>query len=195
VRPRKIPPPANVRTGDTIVLGVDPGTLITGYGVVARRGSQTALLACGTIRNRPQDPMPQRLQNIYDGLGKVMRSYHPDQFAIESAFYGKNAQSALKLGHARGVSILAAVERGIVTAEYSPREVKKSITGTGTATKEQVQFMVRSLVATPDHPPMVLDASDAIAVALCHLHRLVRPEPRRKSWKAFITDHPERVRK
>jgi crossover junction endodeoxyribonuclease RuvC len=176
------------------VLGVDPGTLVTGYGVVARRGSHTLLLACGIICNRPQDPMPQRLRHIYDGLRKVMRAYHPDQFAIESAFYGKNAQSALKLGHARGVSILAAVERGIITAEYSPREVKKAITGTGTATKEQVQFMVRSLVTTPDHRPMVLDASDAIAIALCHLHRLVRPATRRQSWKAFVTDHPDRVR-
>jgi crossover junction endodeoxyribonuclease RuvC len=136
--------------------------------------------------------MPQRLKRIYEGLCTVMNTFHPDQFAIESAFYGKNAQSALKLGHARGVAILAAVERGMTTAEYSPREVKKAITGTGTATKEQVQFMVRSLVPTKGQT-MVFDASDAIAIALCHLHRLSRPGSNRMSWKAFVAAHPERV--
>jgi crossover junction endodeoxyribonuclease RuvC len=193
VRPHKSAPPPDVRPEDTVILGVDPGTLTTGYGVIARKGSRTLLLTCGTIRNRADDPMPERLKHIYDGLRTVMTTYHPDQFAIESAFYGKNAQSALKLGHARGVSLLAAVERGIITAEYSPREVKKAITGTGTATKEQVQYMVRSLLPTKGQS-MVLDASDAIAIALCHLHRLSRPESHRMSWKAFVSAHPDRVR-
>ena len=116
----------------------------------------------------------------------------PDEFAIESAFYGKNAQSALKLGHARGVSILAAVVNEIPTSEYSPREVKKAVVGNGAASKEQVQFMVKSLLRTADST-MILDASDAIAVALCHLHRLISPTARYKDWKSFIQAHPARV--
>jgi crossover junction endodeoxyribonuclease RuvC len=193
VRRAKSAPFSSPRPADTVILGVDPGTLTTGFGVIASTGSKTLLLSCGTIKNRAADPMPQRLKRIYEGLCKVISTFQPDQFAIESAFYGKNAQSALKLGHARGVAILAAVERGITTAEYSPREVKKAITGTGTATKEQVQFMVRSLVPTRGQT-MVFDASDAIAIALCHLHRLSRPGSHRMSWKAFVTAHPERVR-
>lgn len=176
-----------------IVLGVDPGTLVTGYGVIARRGSDVRLLACGTIQNGSGKSLPLRLKRVYADLRAVIAAYHPDEFAIESAFYGKNAQSALKLGHARGVSILAAVEEDIPTAEYSPREVKKAVVGNGNASKEQVQFMVRCLLRL-SKTRMVLDTSDALAVALCHLHRLGTPAAHHKTWKSFISAHPERVK-
>ncbi len=175
------------------MLGVDPGTLVTGFGVVARNGEIFRLLASGTVNNRSEHSLPLRLENIHDGLQEVIRKFRPEEFAIESAFYGKNAQSALKLGHARGVCLLAAAQAGLPTAEYSPREVKKSIVGNGNASKEQVQFMVKSLLRVPN-TRMVLDASDAIAVAMCHLHRVLTPAPRHADWSAYVAAHPERVR-
>ena len=176
-----------------IVLGVDPGTLVTGFGIVSCTQDALELLDAGTIRNRSGQSMPIRLRRIYEGLQGLIDLHHPDEFAIESAFYGKNAQSALKLGQARGVSILAAVEKEIPTTEYSPREVKQAVVGKGTATKEQVQFMVRTLLHLKKGT-MMLDTSDAIAVAICHLHRGTAPSLRHKDWSSFIAAHPERVR-
>jgi len=176
-----------------IVLGVDPGTLVTGYGVVARTRGVVRFLACGLIRNSSGQSMPLRLKKIYEELSTVINRYRPDEFAIESAFYGKNAQSALKLGHARGVSILAAVVQEIPTTEYSPREVKKAVVGNGAASKEQVQFMVKSLLRLSDSR-MLHDASDALAIALCHLHRLVTPTSKFTDWKSFVAANPHRVK-
>lgn len=137
--------------------------------------------------------MPLRLKTIYNDLCSVIETFHPDELAIESAFYGKNAQSALKLGHARGVAILAAVKSEIPTTEYSPREVKKAVVGNGAASKEQVQYMIKSMLHL-SNARMLLDTSDAIAIAICHLHRLVTPTSKHKDWKSFITAHPERVK-
>lgn len=175
-----------------IVLGVDPGTLVTGYGVVARRNNAFRMIACGSIKNSSDTSMPLRLQKIYAGLYSIIERFHPDEFAIESAFYGKNAQSALKLGHARGVSILAAVEQEIPTTEYSPREVKRAVVGSGAASKEQVQFMVKSLLGVSSS--MLHDASDALAIAICHAQRMTSPARKHKDWKSFVAAHPERVR-
>jgi len=194
LRPPGLQPSMPVKKRSTIiVLGVDPGTLVTGYGVVARKDSHLRLLACGTIRNPSGQSMALRLRTIYAELTSVIEKYHPDEFAIESAFYGKNAQSALKLGHARGVSILAAVEHEIPTSEYSPREVKKAVVGTGNASKEQVQFMIKTLLGL-SNGKMLLDTSDALAIAICHLHRLITPTARHKDWKSFVEAHPERVK-
>jgi crossover junction endodeoxyribonuclease RuvC len=176
-----------------IVLGVDPGTLVTGFGVVSSTPDGLDLLEAGTIRNQGGQSMPIRLKRIYEGLQALIDRHHPDEFAIESAFYGKNAQSALKLGQARGVSILAAVEKELPTTEYSPREVKQAVVGKGTATKEQVQYMVRALLHL-HRETMQLDTSDAIAVALCHLHRGTASSPRHRDWSSFIAAHPERIR-
>src|SRR5713101_331236 len=153
-----------------IILGVDPGTLITGYGVIESRNGKVSILECDAIRNRSAQSMPLRLKLIFERLSSVIDHYHPDEFAIETAFYGKNAQSALKLGHARGVAMLAAVSREIPTREYSPREVKKAIVGNGTASKEQVQYMVRVLLKLKKSP-VRYDVTDALAVAMCHVHR------------------------
>jgi crossover junction endodeoxyribonuclease RuvC len=182
-------------TPDTaqVVLGIDPGTLATGYGIISRRGGRLRLLECGTITSRSDVPIPLRLLRIYRELRTLLRKFRPDEVAIESAFYGKNPQSALKLGHARGVSLLAAVESDIPTAEYSPREVKLSVAGRGNASKEQVQFMVRALLDAPADS-MVHDASDALAIAICHLNRRFSPQETHKDWKSFIDTHPERIR-
>jgi len=176
-----------------VVLGIDPGTLVTGYALVARTGVQVSLVDCGTISNPASEPLPYRLRRIYRTLRDLIERFRPDECAIESAFYGKNAQSALKLGHARGVAMLAAVERNISTSEYTPRVVKKAVTGKGSASKIQVQFMVKALLHLPDSS-MVLDASDAVAIALCHLRRLGTPEGPAKDWRSFVAAHPERVR-
>lgn len=151
-----------------------------------------SIVTCGTIRNNGARSLPLRLQRIFSELSRLIEMHHPDEFAIESAFYGKNAQSALKLGHARGVSMLAAVERDIPTTEYSPREVKKAVVGNGAASKLQVRFMVKSLLGIIG-PQLNLDASDALAVAICHLHRLASPSARHHDWKSFVESHPERI--
>ena len=176
-----------------IILGVDPGTLATGYGVIAApAGGRVELVACGAIRNGGDQAMPERLKRIYASLAEVIAQYRPDEFAVETAFYGKNAQSALKLGQARGVAMLAAVNADIPVCEYSPREVKKAIVGNGSASKEQVQYMVKTLLMLKE-PPRPLDVSDALAVAICHLQRRHAGRPKAKSWKAFVQSHPERV--
>ncbi len=177
-----------------IVLGVDPGTLITGYGIIENRNGKLKVLLSGAVRNNSKVPMPERLKNIYVRLSSVIEKYRPTQFAIETAFYGKNAQSALKLGHARGVAILTAVKCGIPTYEYSPREVKKAIVGNGSASKEQVQYMIKTLLRIRE-TPRYYDITDALAVALCHIQQHKLPYTgRRKSWGSFVAEHPERCR-
>jgi crossover junction endodeoxyribonuclease RuvC len=177
-----------------IVLGVDPGTLITGYGIIENRNGKLKVLLSGAVRNRSIVPMPERLKNIYLNLSSVIEKYRPDQFAIETAFYGKNAQSALKLGHARGVAMLTAVTCDIPTHEYSPREVKKAVVGNGSASKEQVQYMIKTLLHIKE-TPKYYDITDALAVALCYIQQHnTLPSGRRKSWASFVAEHPERCR-
>ena len=181
-----------------IIIGVDPGTLITGYGIIESRNGTVRAIAYDAIKNNSSKSMPLRLQNIFESLCDVIERFHPDEFAIETAFYGKNAQSALKLGHARGVAMLAAVIQEIPVGEYSPREVKKAIVGKGTASKEQVQYMVKSILCIREKI-MVVDSSDALAVALCHsyctqnvftnLHSRIK----NNSWKYFIEENPGRI--
>ena len=176
-----------------IVLGVDPGTLITGYGVIETLNGKMKILDCGAIKNDSRTSMPLRLKLIFERLNEITEQYQPDEFAIETAFYGKNAQSALKLGHARGVAIITAVTRNIPTHEYSPREVKKAIVGNGAAAKEQVQFMVKSLLklkVLPKH----YDVTDALAVAICHLQRKQSSSSQSfKSWKSFVASNPDKL--
>ncbi len=173
------------------IMGVDPGTLITGYGVVDCEGGKMVLVDYGIIRMKGSMSLPERLGTIHTGLMEVIERTCPDFFAIESAFYSKNVQSTLKLGHARGVAILAAVLRQIPTAEYAPREVKLSVTGSGNATKEQVEFMVSKMLSVEND--FTTDASDALAIAICHANRSGRSRGRARSWKDFVLDNPDRV--
>lgn len=150
------------------ILGVDPGTAVTGYGVVALEGGgAVSLLECGVIRTDRLLPMPQRLQDIFEGLGEVMDRHAPDAVAVEGVFYGRNVRTTVALGQARGVILLAGATRRLAVHEYSPAEVKNAITGTGRASKEQVQFMVQRLLKL-SAPPTPADAADGVAVALAH---------------------------
>lgn len=186
-----------------IILGVDPGTIITGFGIIEVERGKYSVLTYNVVKNYSDDSMPIRLKRIYDRICEIINHYHPDEFAIETAFYGKNAQSALKIGHARGVSILAAENYKIPIAEYSPREVKKAVTGNGAASKQQVQYMVQTQLKLRE-TPKYFDASDALAVAICHSFRMRggKVTSRRttrtaskshRSWTDFIHSHPERV--
>lgn len=150
-----------------IVLGVDPGAGTTGYGVVARSGGAVSLVECGVIRTDPNTALPRRLKEIFDGISDVLARHKVDVVAVEGVFYGKNARTTVILGHARGAVLLAATMRELQVAEYSPAEIKNAITGTGRATKEQVQFMVQRLLRLKE-PPRPNDAADGVAVALCH---------------------------
>lgn len=188
-----------MKSEPTIILGVDPGTLVTGYGVIEVSGGRLKVLEVDVVKNRSDRKMPIRLKTIYATLCEVIDRHHPDEFAIETAFYGKNAQSAMKLGHARGVSILAAVNNEIPTAEYSPREVKRAVAGTGAASKDQVSFMVQSILHLKSLPKYY-DATDALAVALCHSLRIGKQAlgsratgASRTSWSAFVKEHPEKL--
>jgi len=174
------------------IIGVDPGTLVTGYGVIDCEQGAMTLVDYGVVKMKGTMTLPIRLRTIYNGLLEVIERTSPDEFAIESAFYSRNVQSTLKLGHARGVAMLAAVLREIPTSEYSPREVKMAVTGNGGATKEQVEYMVVSMLGIEEQREL-LDATDALAIAICHMGRLNRPRGGSGSWKQFIMEHPERV--
>ncbi|MBN1127662.1 MAG: crossover junction endodeoxyribonuclease RuvC [Chitinispirillaceae bacterium] len=152
-----------------IILGIDPGTAVTGYGVIRADHNAVAWIDCGVITTSSGAPLPQRLLSIYDGIEACMDRYVPGRVAIEQAFYGKNVHTTLLLGHARGVLMLAAQKRGALISEYSPREIKKSITGNGNAEKTQVEYMVRMLLSVPGTFSRT-DAFDALAVALCDFY-------------------------
>ncbi len=154
--------------GVRIVLGVDPGTAVTGYGVVRRdRDGSVRLVECGVIRTSAGHPLARRIREVYEGVDGVMERHRPNAVAVEDVFQGKNARSALTLGHARGAILLAVSLREIPLAEYTAPEVKKAVVGTGRATKDQVAYMVQQQLRLKD-PPAPHDAADGVAVALCH---------------------------
>lgn len=155
-----------------IVLGVDPGTAVTGYGVVARSGGAVTLLECGVVRTEASMPLPQRLRVLYEGVGEVLNRHNVDAVAVEGVFYAKNVRTSIVLGHARGAILLAATMRDLPVSEYSPAEIKSAVAGTGRATKEQVQFMVQRLLRLKS-PPQPNDAADGVAVALCHCNNFL----------------------
>ena len=150
-----------------IILGIDPGSRITGYGIIRQTGRQLSYLGSGCIRTVVDD-MPGRLKLIYAGVSEIITQFQPDFFAIESVFMAKNADSALKLGQARGAAIVAAVNQDLPVFEYAARQVKQTVVGTGAAEKSQVQHMVRSILKLPANPQA--DAADALAIAMTHCH-------------------------
>lgn len=151
------------------VLGIDPGSIITGYGIVEKNGNDLNTLKWGAIRTKRSQSFPEKLKKIYDDLTEIIKTYEPSVAAIENIFFAENAKSALKLGHVRGATILASINSGLETAEYTPLEIKQSITGYGRADKTQIQIMVTKLLCLKE-TPKPFDASDALAVAICHLH-------------------------
>jgi len=151
------------------ILGIDPGTVVTGIGIVEKNESGLKCLSAGKVRTSPQSSLSVRLNNIFDGLQKIIAEYSPDESAVENLFFARDATAALKLGHARGVVLLAIEKSGIPVAEYMPTEVKKSVLGYGRGTKEQIQHMVKLILNLPEKK-MLSDVSDALAVAICHIH-------------------------
>ncbi|MCC8374387.1 MULTISPECIES: crossover junction endodeoxyribonuclease RuvC [Photorhabdus] len=150
-----------------IILGIDPGSRVTGYGVIRQQGRHLSYLGSGCIRTKVDD-LPNRLQRIYAGILEIITQFQPDAFAIEQVFMAKNADSALKLGQARGVAILAAVNQSVPVFEYAARQVKQTVVGTGAAEKSQIQHMVRSMLKLSANPQS--DAADALAIAITHCH-------------------------
>jgi len=160
-----VSPPTTPR----IALGVDPGTAIVGYAVVSARGDDLSMIACDVITTPARMPLAERFQQIYQGLIEIIGIYHPEEAAIEELFFAKNARTAMTVGQARGVAMLALANGGLPISEYTPKQIKQAVTGYGSAGKEQVGEMVRillklSAIPRPD------DAADAAAVAICHLH-------------------------
>ncbi|QIZ76444.1 crossover junction endodeoxyribonuclease RuvC [Ferrimonas lipolytica] len=150
-----------------IILGIDPGSRITGYGVIQTNGRHLHYLGSGCIR-LPDEELPQRLKVIYDGVCELIKQFQPTEFAIERVFMGRNADSALKLGQARGSAIVAAMNNELPVDEYSPTQIKQAVVGSGGAKKEQVQHMVASILKLPGIPQA--DAADALAIAITHAH-------------------------
>lgn len=152
-----------------IVLGVDPGTQVTGYGVIAGSNSASmTLVECGVIRTHARDPLPSRLKEIHDGVAELLTRHRPDVLSIEDVFYARNVRTTVTLGHARGVILLAGQQAGVRVHEMSPAEIKKSVVGSGAATKEQVQFMLTRLLRLKS-VPKPSDAADGVAAALAYV--------------------------
>ena len=152
------------------IIGIDPGLVHTGFGIINVNNNQTTLIDYGVIKPTPKDTLANRLFTVFNDVCEIISNYNPQIFAIEEVFYGKNVKSAMRLGQARGASMVAAASKKIPIYEYSARKVKQSLTGNGNAHKSQVQFMVKAKLQM-DHNPEPMDAADALAVALCHDHQ------------------------
>lgn len=183
---------------DKIILGIDPGTNLMGYGVLHVKGNKANMVAMGVIDLRKMKDPYLRLGHIFQHVTGIIESYLPDEMAIEAPFFGKNVQSMLKLGRAQGVAIAAAIERDVPIHEYAPLKIKMAITGNGSASKEQVADMLRRLLKLSDSDmPRFMDATDALAAAYCHflqLGTLGAGEGRKySSWKDFALKNQDRV--
>lgn len=181
---------------DRIIIGIDPGTNVMGYGILGVKGSKPAMIAMGVIKLNKFDSHYLRLGHIFNRVTGIIEQYLPDEMAIEAPFFGKNVQSMLKLGRAQGVAMAAAISRDISITEYEPRKIKMAITGNGAAAKEQVQDMLRRILNIPAENLLPeLDATDALGAALCHFYESGKPEIARgpRSWKEFIAKNPDRV--
>jgi len=185
------------QTSERIILGIDPGTSIMGYGIIRVTGkSKVEMIEMGALHLSKYSDHALKLKKIFDRCVQLIETHNPDEMAVEAPFFGKNIQSMLKLGRAQGVAFAAALSRDLTIAEYAPRKIKKSITGSGAASKEQVAGMVQRILKIPkDSMPKNLDASDGIAVALCHHFQLSSPQMSRgvSGWKAFINENPSRI--
>ncbi len=184
---------------EKIILGIDPGTNIMGYGIISVTGSQIKLIALGIISLEKMDDHFLKLRTIFEKTTTLIDSYHPDEIAIEAPFFGKNVQSMLKLGRAQGVAMAAGLARSIPIFEYSPKKIKQSITGNGNASKEQVAAMLQTLLGYQE-TPQYLDATDGLAAALCHHFQgkagtAAGGSKKGGSWKAFVAANPGRVSK
>jgi len=181
-----------------IIMGVDPGTVVMGFSVIACHGQKIEMLAMDTLKMSWSHDVFERLQLIYETMDNAIALYQPVQFAIEAPFFGKNVQSMLKLGRAQGVAIACAMKHKLAVTEYSPKKVKQSITGNGNSDKERVWGMLQRIMVLEEKPPSY-DASDALAVAFCHHFQMNSPlgvmgSGKSKGWDNFIKNNPGRVK-
>jgi crossover junction endodeoxyribonuclease RuvC len=194
-----------LQTPSKIILGVDPGTVVMGYSIISISGQQMELVQMSVLKLNARKDHYERLQLIHQKITELIRLHKPGYFAIEAPFFGKNVQSMLKLGRAQGVAIAAAMSAGLDVSEYSPKKVKQSITGNGNAGKEQIWKMLQRILSLPGLEPTYLDASDALAVAVCHhfqTNKLVeasmpangaKPKAKLTGWGEFVAKNPQRV--
>jgi crossover junction endodeoxyribonuclease RuvC len=180
---------------EKIILGIDPGTNIMGYGLILVEGNKYSLLQFGVIHLKKYIGHEIKLKKIFERITGLIEEFHPDAVALEAPFYGENVQSMLKLGRAQGVAMAAALAREIPIAEYSPKKVKQSVTGNGNASKEQVAEMLKTLLNIKEIPKL-LDATDALAVAVCHHFHDGRLQTRGRTagWKSFLEENPGRIK-
>ena len=179
---------------DRIILGIDPGTIVMGYGLIHIQNNVVKPIGIGVIKLEKFDDHAIRLKMIFERTVAIIEEYKPDELAIEAPFFGKNVQSMLKLGRAQGVAIAAALSKNIPITEYSPKKIKMSITGNGNASKEQVAAMLVQILGI-EKEQQFLDATDALGAALCHYYQNKKTGAMGKSytgWKAFLTDNPKR---
>lgn len=181
---------------ERIILGIDPGTTIMGYGIIKVINQKPEIIVLGTIQLKKISDHYLKLQRIFDKVLELIDNYHPDELAIEAPFYGKNVQSMLKLGRAQGVAISAGLARSIPIFEYAPRKIKMAITGQGAASKEQVAALLQKILKIKELPSD-LDATDGLAAAMCHFYQSNKPlsEKSFNSWKDFINKNPGRIKK
>ncbi len=177
-------------------MGIDPGTNLLGFGVIRVEGREVSFVGMGVADMRKEKSHFDKLRKLGEEMRRLLDEYSPDELSIESPFYGKNPQVMLKLGRAQGAAVTAALLRGIPVSEYAPREAKIAITGVGSASKEQVSVMIQKILKV-DLKPEHLDATDALALALCHYFHCISPLAQVKSsgsWAQFLEEHPERVK-
>ena len=178
---------------EQIILGLDPGTNVMGYGLIKVTGQKLSLLQFGVIHLKKYSTHELKLKKIFERVLSIIDDYHPDEVALEAPFFGKNVQSMLKLGRAQGVAMSAALYRDIPITEYAPKKVKMAVTGNGNASKEQVAAMLKQLLKF-EEVPKLLDATDALGVAICHHFQGGTQKKGPSSWKAFLTENPERIK-
>ncbi|UTW65010.1 crossover junction endodeoxyribonuclease RuvC [bacterium SCSIO 12643] len=185
-------------TTEKIILGIDPGTTIMGYGIIIIKGKKAELLTLGVIHLQKLPSHGAKLRRIFERTLGLIDEFHPDEVALEAPFFGKNVQSMLKLGRAQGVAMAAAVYRDLPIFEYAPRKIKQSITGNGTASKEQVASMLQSILKLKKEDlPKHLDATDGLAAALCHFFQgnSVVKGKSYSGWESFVKNNPQKVSK
>lgn len=181
---------------DRIIMGIDPGTNVMGYGVLGIKGKKPELIVMGVIQLSKFESHYLRLSRIFQRVTGLVDQYLPDEVAIEAPFFGKNVQSMLKLGRAQGVAMAAVLSRDIPICEYAPLSIKQSVTGNGGASKEQVASMLRYILNIPqENMPKLLDATDGLAAALAHFYESGKPKVEKgaKSWEQFLQQNPDRI--
>ncbi len=186
----------SVKNYERVIMGIDPGTNVMGYGVLGINGKRPDVIVMGVIQLSKFESHYKRLHRIFERVTGLVEQYLPDELAIEAPFFGKNVQSMLKLGRAQGVAMAAALSRDIPIAEYAPLSIKQAVTGSGAASKERVAEMLRRLLnIPPENMPHLLDATDALAAALTHFYETGKPSLPKgpKSWAEFISRNPGRV--